>query len=165
MCGRFFLLPAILITAPLFGGAVIAHAGCVAGSDASLVGRAIRTEIACNDRSLRSPNPPVCQQVVPPACAGTLVEDAVALGYGAADRVPADPPPFDVDPRALRDQLSCQRQIGTAIRSYAGAKLRGLIAGRPAEALEATARRQLDRIPLRCGVTVAPSSAADSASA
>ena len=155
MCGRFFLSLVILIAAPLFGGAATVQAGCVAGSEASLVGRAIRTEISCNDRSLRSPNPPVCQQVAPPACAGTLVEDAAALGYGATDITAGDLPPYAVDPRALRDQLSCQRQIGTAIRSYLGAKLRGLIAGRPADALEATARRQLDRIPLRCGVTVA----------
>ena len=146
---------AILITAPLASGAPLAHAGCVAGSEASLVARAIRTEIACNDRSLRSPNPPVCQEIAAPPCADTLVADAAALGYGATDWEPGDPPPENVDPRALRDQLSCQRQIGTAIRSYVGAKLRGLIAGRPADVIETSARRQLDRIPLRCAVTVA----------
>ena len=144
-----------LLAASLLASAATARAGCVTGSEASVVARAIRTEISCNDRGLRAPNPPVCQEIAPPACSDTLVADAAALGYGATDWEPGDPPQENVDTRVLRDQLACQRQIGSAIRSYLGGKLRGLITGRPAEQLEASARRQIDRIPLRCDVTVA----------
>lgn len=146
---------ALLLAVAVLGPAARAHAGCVAASEASLVSRAIRTETSCNDRGLRSPNPPTCQEITPPPCSDTLVADTAALGYGATDWEPGDPPPANVDPRALRDQLACQRQIGSAIRSYLGVKLRGLVSGRPLDALETAARRQLDRIPLRCGVTVA----------
>ena len=65
--------------------------------------------------------------VTPPACAGTLVDDAIALAYGAND-----PPAAGVDRQALRDQLRCQQQIGRAVAKFVGDKLKNLIRGRDA---------------------------------
>lgn len=127
-------------------GTRAAQAGCVQTSQASLVQRSIRTEVSCNDRTLRPQSPPTCLEIAPPACADNLVADAAALGYGSNDREPGDQAPINVNPVALREQLACQKQIGGGIQSYLGVKLRGLVTGRPLEQLEVSARRQLDRI-------------------
>jgi arylsulfatase A-like enzyme len=88
----------------------------------------------------------------PPACAGSLVADATALAYG-----PNDPAASGVVRTAVRTQLACQNQIGRGVASYVGLKLRSLIQGIDPALAEQRARRQLDRIPVRCLVDVAES--------
>jgi hypothetical protein len=126
-----------------------AGAGCTEPTDANTVKRSLSQLLSCNDRRLRSGPTATCRSTPTPACAGTLVADAAALGYG-----PNDDPSSGVDPRALADQLRCQKKIGRGITSYVGIKLRGLIRGREPVSLEASARRRLDRIPDRCALNV-----------
>jgi arylsulfatase A-like enzyme len=127
-----------------------AQAGCTLRSEATAVKRSIRRVIRCNDRKLRKGPAITCTLSNPPACAGTLVTDAAALGYGEND-----PPGAAVDTRLLRDQLKCQQRIGRGVSGYVGKKLSGLVKGQDPAILEAKARRRLDQIPVRCLVNVA----------
>jgi N-acetylglucosamine-6-sulfatase len=126
-----------------------ARAGCTLRDESSLVKRSISRQIRCNDKRLRHGPAAPCKLSAPPACAGTLVGDAVALGYG-----PNNPPAAQVDAHAVRGQLKCQRQVGKGISSYVGTKLRGLIRNDNIAALEPKARRHLDRVPDRCLLNV-----------
>jgi arylsulfatase A-like enzyme len=125
-----------------------ARAACTLASEGREVSRAVWARVTCNDRILRGR---ACPPVPPaPACAGTLVDAAVALAYGAND-----PPAGAVDRGAMRDQLACQRRIGRGVARFVGRKLKLLIAGRSRVQAEARARRLLDRLPRKCAVTVA----------
>ena len=127
-----------------------ALAGCTVNAEAAAVKRSLGRQIRCNDKKFRKGPAATCNLVAPPACAGTLVSDAAALGYGVND-----PPAAAVDKRALKTQLACQKRIGRGISSYVGIKLRGLIRGDTPATVEAKARRRLDQIPDRCLVDVA----------
>ena len=142
----FTLLGALVAMA---GSASPAGAGCTSATDANTVKRSLSQLLSCNDKRLRSGPTATCRSTPVPACAGTLVADAAALGYG-----PNHDPSTGVDARALADQLRCQKKIGRGITSYVGIKLRGLIRGREPVSLEASARRRLDRIPDRCALNV-----------
>src|SRR5262245_33560371 len=63
-------------------GAGAARAGCATGAEARDLQRSIRFAAHCNDKILRSGPGTTCKQAAPPACAGTLATDAVALAYG-----------------------------------------------------------------------------------
>ena len=97
-----------------------ARAGCTTGADATAVRRSLARQVRCNDKKFRQGPGATCLLSDAPACAGTLVTDAVALGYG-----PNNPPAAAVDMRALRAQLGCQKRIGAAISAYVGVKLGG----------------------------------------
>ncbi len=128
----------------------VAHAGCTTTQDASAVRRSLNQGMHCADKYLHSGPGSSCTVTTPPACAGTLVTDAVALAYGANNPAAAEV----VDRSGLRDQLRCQKKVGTAVASYVGGKLKDLIRGKdPAEA-EARARKQLDKLPTYCVVDV-----------
>ncbi len=127
-----------------------AAAGCTQSTEASAVRKSLRLAVRCNDRILRSGPGVVCKQSPPPACAGTLVADAVALAYG-----PNDPAAAEVDRAALKTQLACQKRIGKAVSDYVGRYLKELVKGRTPADADARARRQLDKLPARCLVTVA----------
>ena len=131
-----------------------AAAGCTVSSDASAVKRSISRQIRCIDKRLRKGPAATCKLSDPPACAGSLVVDAVALAYG-----PNNPPTAAVDKRALHDQLNCQKRIGHGVSSYVATKLRGLVHGDDPATLEAKARKKLDQIPSRCLVSVAQDTA------
>ena len=103
------------------GRAAPAGAGCTEPTDANTVKRSLSQRLSCNDRRLRSGPTATCRSTPSPACAGTLVADAAALGYG-----PNDDPSSGVDLRALADQLRCQKKIGRGITSYVGIKLRAV---------------------------------------
>ena len=125
-----------------------AHAGCTTSAERRDVARSIRNLISCNNRRLVNPVT-TCKLTAAPACADTLVADAVALAYGDNS-----PPTVAVDLATQRDQLSCQRRIGRAVSAYVRIYLRRLIDGdSPAEA-DARARRRLDMLPDRCAVPV-----------
>src|SRR5213594_3943345 len=126
-----------------------ARAGCTVSTEATAVKRSLARQVRCNDKKFRQGPGATCLLSDPPACAGTLVTDAVALGYG-----PNEPPAAAVDTRALRAQLSCQKRIGAAISAYVGGKLSGLIRGMDPATVDARARRMLDRLPMQCLVTV-----------
>ncbi len=134
----------VLTTAPPVG------AQCTSRDDASAVKRSISKAVRCNDKIFRAGPGASCSTSPPPACAGTLVGDAVALAYG-----PNDPPAAKVDTRALRAQLACQKKIGHAVSTYVATKLKDLINGKPEAEAEAHARKQLDKLPESCAVTVA----------
>src|SRR5204863_5745935 len=89
----------------------IAGAGCTTTQDASVVRRSLNQGMHCADKFLRSGPGASCTVTTPPACAGTLATDAVALAYGGNDPATA----AVVDRSGLRDQLRCQKKIGTAV--------------------------------------------------
>jgi arylsulfatase A-like enzyme len=140
----------VLGVAVLAGLVGRADAACTTSQDASLVRRSLNQSMSCADKRLRSGPAKTCNITAPPACAGTLVADALAIAYGA------NTPPVGaiVDRSGLRDQLRCQKKVGTAIASYVGSKLKDLVHGKdPAEA-EAKARKQLDKLPTYCVLDV-----------
>ena len=127
-----------------------AAAGCTLGSEASQLKRSVRLAARCNDRILRSGPGTICKQSPPPACAGTLPADALALAYG-----PNDPASAAVDRRLLKTQLNCQKRIGRATASYVGRKLRYRVNGLSEAEADLRARKQLDKLPDKCFVIVA----------
>jgi arylsulfatase A-like enzyme len=127
-----------------------AVAQCTSHSDSGAVAKSAKLLEKCNDRRLRSGPATTCKTSAPPACAGTLVTDAIRLAYGANN-----PAAAAVDHKALRDQLRCQQAIGKGVADFIGKKLRYLIDGKAAADAEAKARRSIDKIPDRCAVTVA----------
>ncbi len=137
----------------VLGLAAVPHAagaGCTTTQDAGLVQRSLNQGMHCADKFLRSGPGSSCNQTPPPACAGTLVGDAIAIAYGANNPAAT----AVVDRSGLRDQLRCQKKIGTAVASYTGTKLKDLVKGKdPAEA-EARARKQLDKLPTYCLIDV-----------
>lgn len=142
-------LVAAAIAWSAFAAAPAADAGCTSTSEAGQVRRSVKQAVRCDYKALRS-GPGPCTVAPPPACADTLVGDAAALAYG-----PNHPALTEVDGRALRDQLRCQKRIGKAMAHYVAIKLRYLIRGRPAAEAEAKAIRQLDKLADHCAVTVA----------
>jgi arylsulfatase A-like enzyme len=141
----------LVLVAVLFalGVASEVEAGCTLTQEAGKVRKSISRDVRCNDKRFRKGPTAECSLAAPPACAGTLVHDAVALAYG-----PNDPPAAAVDTKALRDQRNCQKSIGNGVARYVHTKLRGLIRSVDLVKLEAKARRQLDRMPDRCVVDV-----------
>ncbi len=138
-----------------FGGLLLllparAGAQCTTRQDASAVLKSAKLAAACNYKRIRSGPAATCKSSPPPACAGTLVADALALAWGLND-----PAPTAVDKRALPKQLLCQRTISTGVVNFIGKKLRYLIQGLSAADAEAKARRSIDKIPQKCLVTVA----------
>jgi arylsulfatase A-like enzyme len=124
-----------------------AQAGCTTRADAAALKKSLTLAVRCNNRILRSGPGVTCKQSPAPACAGTLATDAAALAYG-----PNNPPTAAVDRKAVRLQLTCQKRVGKGVTSYVGRKLRYLIDG--GANADARARRQLDKIPDRCLVSV-----------
>jgi|GEM_PF-1424169 len=128
----------------------VVEAACTTAADVGAVRKSLRRAIRCNNLAFRFGPNPTCPGFPPPVCAGTLVDDAVALAYGTND-----PPGASIARGALRPQLACQKAIGRAVSSYVGRKLRGLVAGRAPLTLEASAARRLETLARRCAVTVA----------
>ena len=142
----------MLITAGIIGfGVRPAAAQCTDRRDADILKKSIRQAARCNDKMLRKGPAASCNQTPPPVCAGTIATDAVALAYGRNN-----PPIAAADRSALRAQLSCQKQLGRAVRRFVGARLSSLITGRPSDPAEADAKasRSLDKILTKCAVTV-----------
>ncbi|MCC6766639.1 MAG: sulfatase [Deltaproteobacteria bacterium] len=142
---RFLLAAAVVLAS-----APRTDAGCTTSQDAGLVRRALNQGMRCADKRLRSGPFATCNVTSPPACAGTLVADAIAIAYGANH----PPAAAVVDRSGLRDQLRCQKKIGTAAASYVGSKLKDLANGKDPIEAEARARKQLDKLPTYCLVDV-----------
>lgn len=137
-------------SALLLSAATRTEAACTISQDASLVRRSLNQSMSCAYKRLRSGPAATCNVSAPPACAGTLVADALALAYGA------NTPPVAavIDRSGLRDQLRCQKKIGTAVASYVGTKLKDLVNGKDPVEAEARARKQLDKLPSHCVLDV-----------
>ena len=128
----------------------LAGAQCTTMSDASAVKKSAKLAVSCNYKKLRNGPAITCKTSAPPACSGTLVEDAIALAWGANN-----PAAAAVDRSAVGDQIKCQKQISKGVVDFVGKKLRYLVQGlTPAEA-ELKARRSIDKIPRKCLVSVA----------
>src|SRR5215831_6510309 len=98
---------------------------CTTKDEASALSKSIKKRASCNDRAFKSaPSGSCLTPPPPPACAGTLVDDALALAYG-----PNLPPATFVDSKLLRDQLRCQKQVGKAVARFVGNKLKFLVSG------------------------------------
>ncbi len=127
-----------------------AYAQCTTKADASAVSRSAKQVTSCNYKKLRNGPAATCKTTSPPACAGTLVSDAMKLAWGAND-----PPTAAVDRATLRDQINCQKTIGKGVASFVGKKLGYLVRGLSRTDAETKARRAIDKIPLKCLVIVA----------
>jgi hypothetical protein len=134
-----------LIVLALVPAASVFALQCTTRDDANAVRKSINLANRCNARILRSGTAITCKQATPPACADTLVHDAIALAYG-----PNDPPAAGVDRKAARFQLTCQKKIGKGVASYVGKKLQYLVNGVAEADADSRARRQLDKIPDKC---------------
>jgi N-acetylglucosamine-6-sulfatase len=139
----------LLIAACLLLTPRSANAQCTSSTDARTVLKSAKQAAACNDKRLRAGPGATCRLTPPPPCAGTLVNDAVALAYGVND-----PPAAAIDSRVLGYQFRCQKFIGRAIATFVGKKLYYLTRGMTPADAEAKARRLLDRLPAKCAVTV-----------
>jgi hypothetical protein len=146
------------MTSRLLAGFLVATLGtsgpalaqCTDPADTKALKKTLRLSARCNDRMLKSASA-VCAPVPPPpACAGTIATDALALAYG-----PNDPPAGSVDTRALKLQLKCQRRIGKAVTTYVSRKLRALQKGDDTPEADLRARRLIAKLPDRCAVEVA----------
>jgi len=122
------------------------QAQCTSTSDANAARKSARQAARCNDRLLRT-GPGSCTITPPPACAGSLTVDAIALAYG-----PNNPP--EADARELVDQRRCQKRIGKGVTDFLRKLLLVTKGHTPAEA-EERARRSLDNVAERCAVAVA----------
>jgi arylsulfatase A-like enzyme len=138
---------AVVVTLVL-GASAALGAQCTTRDEARAVGKSLRKRISCGQKAFRSaPSGSCLTPPAPPACAGTIVDDAVALAFGDND-----PPAALVDRTALRDQLRCQKQIGKGVSKFVGDKLKYLVRGLSRSQAETRARRQLDKLPKKCGV-------------
>jgi len=146
MAFRTLVLPSVLLLLP----APHVWAQCTTKVDASAVLKSAKQLTSCNYKKLRSGPAATCKTTPPPACSGTLVGDATKLAWGANN-----PPAAAVDRAALRDQLVCQKTIGKGVANFVGKKLRYLVQGLSRAHAEAKARRAIDKIPVKCLVTVA----------
>jgi hypothetical protein len=128
----------------------LAQAQCTSKDDASAVKKSAKLAADCNYKKLKKGPALVCKTSPPPACAGTLVTDAIALAWGANN-----PPAAAVDTRALRDQITCQKTISKGVVDFISKKLKYLIEGLSAADAETRARKSIDKIPRKCLAAVA----------
>jgi len=139
----------VALAALMLGSAAgYATAGCATTTDAKATARILSREAACTLKRLRSGPTARCRETdTPPACADTLVEDVLLLAFG-----PNVDPESAVDRRTLRAQLRCQKAIGLGAARYVGTRLKGLVRGRPLDAVAAQAAKRLRKVTKRCAV-------------
>src|SRR4029079_1165925 len=145
----------LLLAAAVLGHAAPVGAQCTTKADASLLQKSVKQVTSCNYRKLRNGPAVTCKLTPPPACAHTIVRDAMKLAWGAND-----PPVAAVDRSALHDQIRCQKAIGKGVASFVGKKLRYLVQGLSRTDAESKARHSIDRIPDKCLVSVAQDASA-----
>ena len=107
------VLAGALLLSPLLDAEAV-RAQCTRLAQAGAVARRAGKRARCNDRALRVGPTKSCMSIpAPPPCAGNLVDEAIALAYGAND-----PAASTVDRRALR---ACEgiplRACGVRLRS------------------------------------------------
>src|SRR5262249_33945766 len=127
----------------------LADAQCTTKTDANAVQKSVKLAASCNYKKLLKGPGITCKTSPAPACAGTLVGDAIALAWGANN-----PPAAAVDRSVLRDQISCQKQISKGVVDFVAKKLKYLVQGLSPTDAELRARRSIDKIPSKCLVIV-----------
>ncbi len=137
----------LLAAALVAGPATWAGAQCSTDDDANAARKTVKKAAKCNDKRLRSGPTATCTVDPPPACAGSLATDAVALAYG-----PNNPPAAAA--KALSDQRRCQKKIGKGVADFVK-KLVFITKGLPPADAELKARRSLDKLVDKCVVQVA----------
>src|SRR5215475_2363299 len=120
----------------------LAGAQCTTRTDASAVQKSVKLAASCNYKKLLKGPAVTCKTSPAPACAGTLVGDAIALAWGANN-----PSAAAVDRSVLRAQINCQKQISKGVVDFVGKKLRYLVQGLSAADAELRARHSIDKIP------------------
>lgn len=97
-----------------------------------------------------------CRTTAPPACAGRLVENTLALASGLTpDALSRDLRSLHAgDPTAHPRQEACQSEMVRAAGDYVSRRLDSLLGGRTPEEATADARPELDGIETVCGVPV-----------
>src|SRR5262249_28478771 len=65
------------------GAPSLGLAKCTPKADASALTKSIKLAAKCNQRRMQRGPTVSCKTVAPPACAGTLAGDAMALAWGA----------------------------------------------------------------------------------
>jgi N-acetylglucosamine-6-sulfatase len=137
----------LLVGVLVLGVSTADAAQCTTRDEARTLGKSIRKRIACAQRAFRAaPSGSCLTPPAPPACGAAIVDNVVALAFGDNN-----PPASTVDRRAMRDQLRCQKQIGKAVGKFVSDKLKHLVRGASRLEAETKARRQLDKLPDRCG--------------
>src|SRR5262249_55540131 len=91
----------------------LALAQCTTKTDASAFKNSVKLAAKCNLRRLQRGPTVTCKTSSPPACAGTLATDAVALAWGANN-----PAAAAIDRRLLRDQYDCQKAISKGVVDF-----------------------------------------------
>ncbi len=139
----------LLVAVLLAGPSVARGAQCTTRDDARVLSRSVKKRAACASRAFRSatPSSACLNPPAPPACAGTIVDDTIALAFGTNN-----PPAGVIDRTLTRDQYRCQKQIGKASAKFVADEVKYLIRGFTREKAQTIARRQLDRVPLKCTV-------------
>src|SRR5262249_5657985 len=127
----------------------LAGAQCTTKTDASAVQKSVKQLASCNYKKLLKGPAISCKTSPPPACAGPVVEAAIALGWGANN-----PAAAAVNRSVLRDQISCQKQISKGVVDFVSKKLKYLVQGLSPTDAELRARRSIDKIPRKCLVIV-----------
>ncbi len=142
---RFWMPAGLLLLLPASAGAQ-----CTTLQDANAVLKSAKLAANCNYQRIRRGPDVTCKTQAPPACAGTLVGDAIALAWGLNNPAAT----ALVDQHDLHDQLTCQKTISTGVVNFIGKKLHYLIQGLSEANAEAQARRSIDAIPRKCVVRV-----------
>src|SRR5690348_15249147 len=88
----------------------VAAAQCTSLAEAGALRHSLHAVMGCRERALRTGSAAPCTAPAPPSCAGSLVDDAVALAYGASN-----PAGNGVDPLTIAAAYRCQRYIGRAV--------------------------------------------------
>ncbi len=122
---------------------------CTDVATTDTVSAILAARVLCNDEALAS-GPSTCPVPMTPSCAGSLVDDVLALAYGDNNQAVAA-----VDPVAMTDQIACQTAIGAAVNGYVSTKLHELEIGSDESVAEAAAVGNLTPILTACNVTVA----------
>lgn len=125
-------------------------AQCTSESDVTAVRNGLRTNMRCLERAISGRPVAVCRDPLVPACAGSLVDDAVRLAYGSAIAASVDRSRPDA-----RDAYRCQRRLARAVEAYVGRRLHYLVAGMSPAASDEKARPVLAGVARSCAVPVA----------
>jgi len=144
---RARIIASLLVGSLCLAVVATADAQCTTDGDANAARKALLRAAKCNDKKLRAGPTVSCTVLPPPACAGSVVTDAVALAYG-----PNDPPAADA--KTLSDQRRCQKQIGKGVATFVK-KLVLITKGKDPAVAELQARNALDKVADKCAVPVA----------
>ena len=107
----------------------------------------LKQAVRCNNELMMFGSSDDCG-VVPPACSGPLMNDALTLAYGAIETTPGPTGP------GTGPQINCQQQLGQAVWHYAWGRLHRRVLGDSPEAADQAFSFVTDEIETKCQVDV-----------